>query len=706
MNRSVIPSLQKQKAMCRRFFDVISQTYKKQRLGHKPERVYTLSEMRINVFLDATILMCASADGTQIPPFVIFRGQRLKLTSARDAYPEAFFTCSYDGRVNDVVLLWWFRDHFLKKIPASNHRPCVLYLSRSVGDVTFQLAQLAREERIHIVSIPPGIQHLLQPLDVNLASKIENAIIKKAKKWEDENAATPFTQKVLAQILQKVWRKGIDSVDITTNFAANGVFPCNSLAISNDRIIAACQALKEQQKSPSPSLMVRNNQFSGLSLLSALSSHEYASLENIYPNNDSPTKAAQLVEVEEAYEPEEDVEQVRYGKRKRGERHAERERHKRQVTQEIEKIIEEAKVRSTDHTEKSVLATLMEESPKKEGRRSSHHAEEEQPTLTQELLGAKENFEQINRAIESIGGSIEQESDAVGMAQRVVTVSAPAESIVEEVVEEDVGLIRVYDQDGNEVMVEEVTDVMSEEVVGEEIKMEHHQHLHHQEEVVHEEIIHEEQLSLQHQEVEHEQSISMEQIITTQSPDQEVIMQNFADSQVSLGTDQPQYITINDPNVAIDQHAYTETIVTDQMQFLEQDPQPQQYQLFSEEDAHTMLLQQHQQQQHHQQQQQQQELPTVVATTRTTKSRGKDGPKVRIIRPQIQVVKVPKPAQPAPRIIKILQAPGSNSMQLNMEQLQQILQLSNNSQVMTMGQGSQDNIVMLPEDCVQEVVLE
>ncbi len=47
---------------------------------------------------------------------VVLQGQRVKLTSARSVYPDAFFTCSYTGRVNDVVMLWWFRDHFLKKV--------------------------------------------------------------------------------------------------------------------------------------------------------------------------------------------------------------------------------------------------------------------------------------------------------------------------------------------------------------------------------------------------------------------------------------------------------------------------------------------------------------------------------------------------------------------------------------------------------------
>ena len=83
----------------------------------------------------------------------------------------------------------------------------MLYLSRAVNDISLQLAQLAKEERIMLVSIPPGVSHLLQPLDEEMTRHVETMIAKRAKKWQDENKGQAVSQKALAEILKKVWRK-------------------------------------------------------------------------------------------------------------------------------------------------------------------------------------------------------------------------------------------------------------------------------------------------------------------------------------------------------------------------------------------------------------------------------------------------------------------------------------------------------------------
>ena len=128
-----------------------SQVFKKYKLHHKAERVFCVSEIKLNCFQPATILVAMAADGTVLPPFVVFPGVRLKLSSVRDAFPGAAFTSTYDGQINEDVFLWWFRDHFLKHVPSVGRKPSALFLSRWVVDVTLQLAQKAKEEKVHHV---------------------------------------------------------------------------------------------------------------------------------------------------------------------------------------------------------------------------------------------------------------------------------------------------------------------------------------------------------------------------------------------------------------------------------------------------------------------------------------------------------------------------------------------------------------------------
>ena len=53
---------------------MLAQIYKKHKMTSRSDRIFSVSELRLHGMLEATILYAAAADGTIIPPFVIFRG--------------------------------------------------------------------------------------------------------------------------------------------------------------------------------------------------------------------------------------------------------------------------------------------------------------------------------------------------------------------------------------------------------------------------------------------------------------------------------------------------------------------------------------------------------------------------------------------------------------------------------------------------------
>jgi hypothetical protein len=151
------------------------------------------------------------------------------------------------------------------------------------------VVQLAKEERVSLVALPSGTEHLLQALDSEICSAFRNAFVKRVEQWEAENPGVPFTQKAFATLLQKVWRKCFVPDDIVQKFAANGLFPLNPAAISAERIVASASMAvpSGDEDGDEPSLPEHahagsdtEEPMSGLNLLSALSTHEFASLEN------------------------------------------------------------------------------------------------------------------------------------------------------------------------------------------------------------------------------------------------------------------------------------------------------------------------------------------------------------------------------------------------------------------------------------------
>lgn len=168
------------------------------------------------------------------------------------------------------------------------------------------MSQLAKEERVSLVALPTGAEHLLQALDAETCNAFRDTFGRRVEQWEGENLGTPFTHGIFAALLQKVWRKFFAAPDeLAQKFAANGLYPLNPAAISAERIVAlASMAARSDDEdddgSETPPPEMADNAgvvhhggggavgsdgegggpLSGLNLLSALSTHEFASLKN------------------------------------------------------------------------------------------------------------------------------------------------------------------------------------------------------------------------------------------------------------------------------------------------------------------------------------------------------------------------------------------------------------------------------------------
>jgi hypothetical protein len=125
--------------------------FKKGKLYNRPDSVFALADIKFQLtvhgtyFPKATVFLCAAANGAVLPPFVVFRGHLKRLNDAREAYPDAFFVCSYQGGSDPDIFHWWLRDFFLKRIPRGTSRVTALYMCRPVNDVTLQVSEVLND---------------------------------------------------------------------------------------------------------------------------------------------------------------------------------------------------------------------------------------------------------------------------------------------------------------------------------------------------------------------------------------------------------------------------------------------------------------------------------------------------------------------------------------------------------------------------------
>ncbi len=132
-----------------------------------------------------TILAAGAADGTRLPPFILYKGVNLYLRWTQGEPAGSLFGMSDSGWMGESNFVEWFKKLF---VPAVRHLiatgPVVLFLDGHYSHISLNLITSAKKEGIHLLCLPPHLTHILQPLDVGVygpAKKIWKVIIKEHK---------------------------------------------------------------------------------------------------------------------------------------------------------------------------------------------------------------------------------------------------------------------------------------------------------------------------------------------------------------------------------------------------------------------------------------------------------------------------------------------------------------------------------------------
>ena len=116
-----------------------------------------------------TVLGAGAADGTRLPPFILYKGVNLFLRWTRGGPAGTVYGMSESGWMETANFLEWFKKMFVPAVtPLLQTGPVVLFLDGHYSHLSLQLIHFAKSKGIHLFSFPPHLTHLLQPLDVGV----------------------------------------------------------------------------------------------------------------------------------------------------------------------------------------------------------------------------------------------------------------------------------------------------------------------------------------------------------------------------------------------------------------------------------------------------------------------------------------------------------------------------------------------------------
>ena len=167
-----------------------------------------------------TVMMCASAAGEVIPPYVIFEGS-CPPDMEQSAPDNWKFQSTKSGWINTELFLDWFQNVFVEN--CTKVRPVILIMDNHVSHLSTSVIDVAEENNITLCCLPPHSSHILQPLDKGYFNLLKKAMGEMSLSLGYGGLRT-VPKKFFAKILQFSMGK-ITSSAIKSAFRATGVYP-------------------------------------------------------------------------------------------------------------------------------------------------------------------------------------------------------------------------------------------------------------------------------------------------------------------------------------------------------------------------------------------------------------------------------------------------------------------------------------------------
>ena len=184
-----------------------------------------------------TIMACVNAVGDRMPPMFIVKGKTSRSLHGfnTEAAPAGSNWAFQDkGWMTDSLGETWFSEIFLRHCGAE--RPQILILDGHSSHETLAILELALEENIHIISLPPHTTHALQPLDRSVFGPLNTAYNTVCSDYLGQNPLNTVSKWTFPGLFRQAWESALSVANVVSGFRACGIFPFNPSAVPTEMI--------------------------------------------------------------------------------------------------------------------------------------------------------------------------------------------------------------------------------------------------------------------------------------------------------------------------------------------------------------------------------------------------------------------------------------------------------------------------------------
>ena len=181
-----------------------------------------------------TLLAAASADGTRLPPYVVYKAKHLWNRWMKGGPSGTMYSVSDSGWMESANFLQWFEKMFL---PAVRHMsPVILFFDGHHSHLTLRLIEVARSSNIHLICFPPHVTHILQPLDVGVFGPLKSSWRTVLKRYQIETGAANVTKEDFPALIAQLFDVSFRTDHIKGGFKKSGICPLDRSVLPQHKL--------------------------------------------------------------------------------------------------------------------------------------------------------------------------------------------------------------------------------------------------------------------------------------------------------------------------------------------------------------------------------------------------------------------------------------------------------------------------------------
>ena len=202
--------------------------------GAKQVAKVTSAERGVTV----TAVCAMNADGLFVPPMLIWPRIRMVDTLMTGAPPGSIGAGNQKGWMDGELFPKWL-SHFAAFTKATLENPQLVILDGHHSHKTLEAITYARQNGIHLITLPPHCTHKMQPLDRSYFKSLKSAYNAACDRYMKRNPGKRITLYNMAALFTEAYLPSATPLKAVQGFRTCGLWPYNRDVFSEEDFAAA-----------------------------------------------------------------------------------------------------------------------------------------------------------------------------------------------------------------------------------------------------------------------------------------------------------------------------------------------------------------------------------------------------------------------------------------------------------------------------------